>query len=120
MSDSEDQAGVPLIENLSDSDAPAPTSNKRKRDAEGKKSAKRRKLKKPRDVDDEALDAELGVNHAIAHMDSRLMADHLAQRVRRFQPELSVVEVEERYIPGAFVGSRNLGVASDRALQRKQ
>lgn len=101
MSDLEDQAGVPLIENLSDSDAPAaPTSNKRKRDAEGKKSAKRRKLKKPKDVHDEELDEELGVNHAIAHMDSRLMADHIAQRVRKFQPDLSLVEVEERYIPG--------------------
>lgn len=101
MSDSEDQAGVPLIEPLSDSDARTPqTSNKRKRDTEGKKSAKRRKLKKPKDVDDEALDVELGVNHAIAHMDSRLMADHMAQRTRRFQPDLSLVEVEERYIPG--------------------
>lgn len=101
MSDSEDQAGVPLIEDLSDSDAPVPpTSNKRKRDAQGKKSAKRRKLKKPKDVDDEALNVELGVNHAIAHMDSRLMADHIAQRVRRFQPELTVVELEERYLPG--------------------
>ena len=109
MSDSEDQAGLPLIENLSDSDAPAqPISNKRKRDAEGKKSAKRRKLKKPKDVDDEALDVELGVNHAIAHMDSRLMADHVAQRVRRFQPELSLVEVEERYIPG-MIATNKLG-----------
>lgn len=101
MSDSEDQAGVPLIENLSDSDAPAgPMSNKRKRDGEEGKSAKRRKSKKPKDVDDEALDETLGVNHGIAHMDSRLMADHVAQRVRKFQPELSLVEVEERYIPG--------------------
>lgn len=101
MSDSEDQAGIPLIEGLSESDTPAaPTSNKRKRDAEGKKSAKRRKLKKPKDVEDEALDVDLGVNHAIAHMDSRLMTDHIAQRVRRFQPELSLVEVEERYLPG--------------------
>lgn len=101
MSDTGDETGVPLIEGLSDSDAPAPpTPNKRKRDAEEKKSAKRRKLKKPKDVDDEALDSELGVNHAVAHMDSRLMADHLAQRTRRFQPDLSLVEVEERYIPG--------------------
>ena len=100
MSD-EEQAGVPLIENLSDSDAPAPdTTSKRKRDAEGKSSAKRRKLKKPKDVDDEALDVGLGVNHAIAHMDSRLMADHFAQSVRRHYPDLSLLEVEDKYIPG--------------------
>lgn len=111
MSDSDDQIGVPLIEQLSDSDAPAqPASNKRKRDADGKKSAKRRKLKKPKDVNDEALDTDLGVNHVIAHMDSRLMADHIAQRLRRFQPELSLVEVEERHIPGTLEqnGARSL------------
>jgi len=103
MSDSEDDAGVPLVEPLSDSDAPAPTkANKRKRDADGKKSAKRRKLKKPKDVEDDALDAELGVNHAIGHMDNSLMADHIAQRTRRFRPKLSVVEVEDFHIPGAY------------------
>ena len=79
----EEQIGVPLLESFSDSDSPQPpTSAKRKREvefkSESKKSAKRRKLKKPKDVDDEALDVELGVNHAIAHMDSRLMADHIA------------------------------------------
>ena len=102
MSDSENEAGVPLVEALSDSDAPAPTkTSKRKRDADGKKSAKRRKLKKPKDVEDDALDAELGVNHALGHMDSSLMADHIAQRTRRFRPKLSVVEIEDFHIPGA-------------------
>ena len=108
MSDSENDAGVPLMEPLSDSDAPAPTkANKRKRDADGKKSAKRRKLKKPKDVEDDALDAELGVNHALGHMDSSLMADHIAQRTRRFRPKLSVVEVEDFHLPGAHSSIRN-------------
>jgi protein CMS1 len=57
-------------------------------------------LKKPKDLDDEALDVDLGVNHAIAHMDSRLMADHIAQRTKRFRPELSLVEVEDVHVPG--------------------
>ncbi|CAK1359250.1 hypotheticalsprotein [Cercospora beticola] len=104
MSDSEDQAGVPLIEPISDSDSPAPAkskSNKRKRetedDAEAKKAARkaRRKAKKPQDIDDSTLDAEKGINTAIAQMDSRLMADHLAQRTKRFQPDLSLVEAED-------------------------
>lgn len=101
MSDSEDQAGVPLIEPLSDSDTPK-TSSKRKRTGdddseEAKKAAKkaRRKAKKPADVDDEALDFKLGINHAIAHMDSSLLADHIAQRTKRFQPDLSLVEAED-------------------------
>lgn len=101
MSDSEDNAGVPLVEPLSDSASPKPQiSTKRKRDAEGKKSAKRRKLKKPKDVEDDALDAELGVNHAIGKMDDSLMADHIAQRTRRFRSELSLVEAEDIHIPG--------------------
>ena len=107
MSDSDsEQAGVPLIEDVSDSDAPA-TSNaaKRKREndpdapVESKRAAKRKKSKKPKDVQDEALDEEKGVNHAIAHMDSNLMADHIAQRTKRFKPDLSIVEAEDLHVP---------------------
>ena len=104
MSDSEDdQTGLPLFEGFSDSASPPPPSKKRKQESsanEDKKSSRRRKLKKPKDVEDEALDVDLGVNHAIAHMDSRLMADHIAQRTKRFRPELSLVELEELHIPG--------------------
>ncbi|KAK3700343.1 Protein cms1 [Vermiconidia calcicola] len=105
MSDSDEgQAGVPLFEGFSGSASPQPLSTtKRKREVlskpEEKSTAKRRKLKKPKDVDDEALDVELGVNHAIAHMGSQLMADHVAQRTKRYQPELSLVEAEDYYIP---------------------
>lgn len=107
MSHSDDeQTGVPLFEGFSNSASPEPpaSSKKRKHDAppifEEKKAAKRRKLKKPKDLDDEALDVELGVNHAVAHMDSRLLADHIAQRTKRFRPELSLVEAEDLHIPG--------------------
>ncbi|KAK4555232.1 Protein cms1 [Recurvomyces mirabilis] len=107
MSDSEDdRGGVPLVEQSSDSGTPPPQSlSKRKREdedakPESKRAAKKRKqTKKPKDVDDEALDLQLGVNHAIAHMDSRLLADHLAQRTKRFQPDLSSVEAEDIHIP---------------------
>lgn len=98
-----DQNGVPLFEGFSDSASPPPSSKKRKQDApsnEDKKSSKRRKSKKPHDVDEDALDVDLGVNHAIEHMDSRLLADHIAQRTKRFRPELSMVEVEEVHVPG--------------------
>ncbi|WPH01617.1 Protein CMS1 [Acrodontium crateriforme] len=112
MSDSDnEQAGVPLIEEISGSEgSPAPPSNKRKRSADEEenekpiskraaKLAKSKKSKKPADVVDDALDTELGINKAIAHMESRLMADHIAQRTKRFQPDLSLVEVEELFIP---------------------
>jgi protein CMS1 len=107
MSDSDsEQAGVPLIEDVSDSDNPAQSNAaKRKREnetdapTESKRAAKRKKSKKPKDVQDEALDEEKGVNHAIAHMDSNLMADHIAQRTKRFKPDLSLVEAEDLHVP---------------------
>nr|OQO32624.1 hypothetical protein B0A51_00002 [Rachicladosporium sp. CCFEE 5018] len=92
MSDSDDAlTGVPLIEeNERNDDAPV----------ESKRAAKRRKNpKKPKDVQDDALDVEKGVNLALAHMDSRLMADHMAQRTKRFRPDVSLVEAEDLMIP---------------------
>lgn len=103
MSNSDnDQAGVPLFEGMGDSSPPTtPHSTKRKREDSSKAgNKKRRKLKKPIDVDEGALNTELGVNHAIEHMDSRLMADHVAQRTKRFQPELSLIEAEDFHVPG--------------------
>lgn len=106
MSDSEDiGAGVPLVEALSRSTSPeASEPTKRKREdeapAESKRAAKRRKSKKPKDIADDALDLEAGVNHAIAHMDSQLLADHIAQRTKRFQSDLSLVELDDLRVSG--------------------
>ncbi|KAM3421204.1 hypothetical protein BST61_g1613 [Cercospora zeina] len=122
MSDPEDQAGVPLIESISDSDSPAPTktkSNKRKRetedDAEAKKAARkaRRKAKKPQDIDDTTLDSDKGINTGVAQMDSRLMADHLAQRTKRYQPDLSLVEAEDWRLPESSIAD-STGFEKDR------
>lgn len=111
MSDSEAR-GEPLLESLSDSSTSQrnPTQKRKRKQggsepqpkdaAAAKPSAKRRKLKKPKDIDDAALDAELGVNLAVARMDGGLLADHLAQRTRRFRPELSLVEMEDLHLPG--------------------
>ena len=104
MSDSEDQGGVPLLEPISDSETEQTTkSTKRKRPANdedglaAKKAARKakRKSKKPNDIDDSALDAEKGINTSIAQLTPTLMADHIAQRTRRFQPDLSLVEAED-------------------------
>ena len=95
---SESEAGVPLIESLS----PSPeASGKRKRDGDQQKQARKRlrkKSKKPKDIDDADLDVQAGLNTAIAHMDPQLLADYVSQRTRRFQNELSFVELEDRYI----------------------
>lgn len=111
MSDTDPlDAGVPLLESPSPSRSPSPangTKRKRTDDATAepaplsKRAAKRSKrTKKPKDITDDALDLEAGVNHAVAHMDSQLLADHLAQRTARFQPDLSLMELDELRVPG--------------------
>ena len=51
-------------------------------------------------AEDERLDLEHGLNLAIGKLDSRLQADYVAQRTKRFSSELSLVELEDRHIPG--------------------
>ncbi|KAL8794784.1 MAG: hypothetical protein Q9195_002738 [Heterodermia aff. obscurata] len=46
------------------------------------------------------LDNERGINSAIGKMDRQLIADWVAQRIRRFAPDMSVVELEDQYLPG--------------------
>lgn len=111
MSDTEDgTSGVPLMEPISPSTSPEPTGGKRKRDEEteatapeSKRASKRKKSKKPKDITDEALDEDKHVNNAIAHMDSQLLADHIAQRTQRFQTELSSVELDDLRVPGMHI-----------------
>ena len=62
--------------------------------------AKRKKVKKAKRVEDENLDLEHGLNLAIGKLDSRLQADYLAQRTKHFSSELSLVELEDRHVPG--------------------
>jgi len=102
MSDSEDQAGVPLIDDASMSPPPS-TAAKRKREddttAPSKRALKRQKSKKSKNAEDAALDVENGLNPAIGYMDSKLMADLIAQRTKRFRPDVSLVEAEDLHIP---------------------
>ena len=70
-----------------------------------KRSIKKRrsgKGKGPAD-DDGTLDLGRGINTAIGQMDSRLLADWVAQQIRRFAPDLSMVELEDLYLPGTNV-----------------
>ncbi|KAF1975592.1 hypothetical protein BU23DRAFT_503563 [Bimuria novae-zelandiae CBS 107.79] len=107
MSDSESEAGVPLIEPEFD---PTATSKKRKRAAEepstqnSKKVAKKakrkeRKKQKLKEINEDDLDQELGVNRAFERMDSQLLADYVNARTRLYGKELSSVELEDRFLP---------------------
>ena len=50
--------------------------------------------------EDNDLDLDLGLNFAIAKLDNRLLADYVAKQTKHFFPNLSLVELEDRYIPG--------------------
>lgn len=94
----------PLIERLSASpefsSADDRQSKKRKHSSKSDNSAKTQKKRKV--VDNDELDLEAGINTSFANMDSQLLADYVAQKTRKFESELSSVELEDRYISGGF------------------
>jgi len=102
----------PLLERLSATPEPKPSSKntpkdskKRKREAdlpEAKKTAKKPKNKKTKEVENDELDLELCINRTFSHMDNRLLADYIAQRTRRYESDLSSIELEDRFLPGVY------------------
>ncbi|GAM86318.1 hypothetical protein ANO11243_043320 [Dothideomycetidae sp. 11243] len=70
---------------------------------QSKRAAKRKKAKPTKEAYDDAMDVEKGINHAIAHMDSQLLADHVAQRNKRFNSDLSTMELEEMQLPSSSI-----------------
>jgi protein CMS1 len=109
MSDDENLQ-EPLIERPSASPEPTspPASKKRKRDLTKESSAgenlhgKKKKRPKTKAVEEDDLDLDAGINNAFSHMDSQLLADYVAQRTRRYESDLSSIELEDKYIPGGY------------------
>jgi len=109
----EEELQEPLLERLSATPQPGNSStklqksSKRKREAdlpESKKTAKKPKNRKKKaiDEDDDELNTEAGINKAFSHMDSNLLADYIAQRTRKYESELSSIELDDRYLPGVY------------------
>ncbi|KAL9068196.1 MAG: hypothetical protein Q9161_006329 [Pseudevernia consocians] len=77
---------------------PTRTAKRKRNDGEDQdlkvvvKSAKRKRSK--------TSNLNEGLNLAIAKMDSRLLADYVFERTKRFFPDFSLVELEDRFIPG--------------------
>ena len=93
------------IDPLSNSPCPPRTAKRKRSTEEDRKTApvklaKRKKSKKAKPDEDEDLDLKQGLNLAIGRFDSRLQADYVAQRTKRFSSDLSLVELEDRHIPG--------------------
>ncbi|KAF2648672.1 hypothetical protein K491DRAFT_698725 [Lophiostoma macrostomum CBS 122681] len=111
-SDSEAESGVPLIDPEFDT-APASERKKRKADDEiatagaakkAKKAQKKEKRKanrqmRAKEINEDDLDQEHGVNRAFERMDSQLLADYTNSRTRLYGTELSSVELEDKLIP---------------------
>jgi protein CMS1 len=110
----EDDLQEPLLEHLSatpESETPKSTSKKRKRgDSEqvAKKAAKKTKSKNAKAAAEDELDVEAGLNNAFSHMDGQLLADYMAQRTRKFESDLSSIELEDKFIPGMEVMLRKM------------
>jgi len=101
----------PLIEHLSSpseqslgSEIP---SKKRKRNATleqaGKKSTKKSRSENKKIAGEDELDTEAGLNNAFSHMDNQLLSDYMAQKTRRFEGDLSSVELEDKYISAGSI-----------------
>jgi protein CMS1 len=63
-----------------------------------RKKSKRRKI-----TDEDNFDEELGLNLSIGEMDSQLLVDYVAQRTKKFEPNLTMMEAADRYIPQGAV-----------------
>ncbi|KAG0650236.1 cms1 [Hyphodiscus hymeniophilus] len=102
---SEDDLQEPLIEQPGVSPEPedlTTTSKKRKRgdlEQTTKKAVKKTKAKRGKTDEDDEIDTETRINKAFAHMDNQLLADYVAQRTRKYESDLSSVELEDKYLP---------------------
>ena len=63
------------------------------------KAKKKRKKNKTGTSKDENFDADLGLNVTIGRLDNQLLADLIAQKIKKADPDLSMVELEELRIP---------------------
>lgn len=85
--------------------APSAVISGRKRKRESDKARKLKRRKESGEENDEShlvisKEGKGGINTAIAHLDPQLIADFVGQRVKKFEKELTLVELGDRYIPG--------------------
>lgn len=121
----------PLVERLSASSPPMSSlrentkTTKRKRGADKDPSAKvltgQRHTKKVKTVTRTgSLSGDTSINEAIADMDNQLLADYVAQQTRRFEDQLSSVELEDKYLPGKDMYGHHLYQTADISDQQRQ
>lgn len=82
--------------------------------APSKRSLKRRRRQEKSQIqgsdNSSAIDAARAINPDIARMDPPLLGDLVARQMKRFEPDSSTVELEDRRIPGEW--SQRAGVSN--------
>lgn len=79
---------------------------KRKRTEDSKNASKTSKPKTKKAklaAEDEDLDLSNSLNLSISKMDSQLLSDYTAQKTRKFESDLSAIELADKYIPAAAI-----------------
>lgn len=69
-------------------------------EAERPKGKRRKKTKNRQHQDKEDLEIESRINNSTERMDPILLADFVARRMQRFASDLSLIELQDRHIPG--------------------
>ena len=93
----------PVVNDLQYQESEAYTSSKkRKHDGSRdlKTTQKRKKAAKAINSEDDTLSMGMGINTALGKFDSHLLADYVAQQTKRWAPDLTLVEMEDKYISG--------------------
>ena len=85
--------------------APTAITSSRKRKRESDKARKLKRIKESGEENDESHlvitgEGKGGINTAIAHLDPQLIADFVGKQTKKFEKELTFVELEDRYILG--------------------
>lgn len=94
------------------------TAGKRKRETEqavsNKRTMKRNRKAKSPETKEQHVDAQNDINEDIGRMDSVLLADHMIRSMRRFEPDLTTLELEDQYhVPGNLLFCFLLAVLSE-------
>jgi len=67
------------------------------------KKAKTKKTPKASADENEDLDLENNLNLAISKMDPQLLCDYTASKTRKFETDLSAIELADKYIPASAI-----------------
>lgn len=102
--------------NQTTNDAGEPSTKKRKRNKDkynkNKDMKKLKKLKKPKpkqkpaEVVVKEREGKDGIDESISKMDGRLLADHVMQKARRHNKDLTAMELNDLSVPGESIRSK--------------